>query len=322
MAGFSQSIGVFGATGELGRVLLESLEQQAAFVGRVRVFASERSQEETIVFRERPLSVEHADQADMSDISEAFLAVPADVADELAERLLAQGTRVWDCSGSLRAHPQAVSLLAADADAMLIVVDDPWFGILVPVLESLHTLQAMTEVDLQILSPVAARGQRGVRELAGQTGHLLNGRGIEPSEWPVQVAFNVLLSDGPTGPDGHTSRERRLQKLLSQRLGLRHAHVEQLVVPLFYGGLLKLRWRTDSSLSEADVRHCLAELPMQYQVVANGELASPVGFGAEEDRVHIARIGVSGQQGQLWLIADALRAGIAAPVVRCLMNDV
>lgn len=322
MAGFSQSIGIFGATGELGRVLLLALEQQAAFVGRVRVFASERSFEETIVFRDRPLSVEDPRAADLADLSEAFLAVPAEVADELAERLLAQGTRVWDCSASLRAHPQAVGLLAADDDASLIVVEDPWFGIVLPLIEALRLRSPITSLRLQLLSPVAVRGQAGVKELASQTGHLLNGRGIEPSVWPVQVAFNALLSDGSCSNDGHTSRERRLQKLLIERLGVSDVHVEQLVLPIFYGGLVQLSWTTEASLTAQDVRQAWADLPQPYEWFAADELASPVGLGAEEEGVHLARLHQQGQQGQIWLLADALRAGIASPVVRNLMNRV
>ena len=64
MGAITQSLGLFGATGELGRAFFDGLEEQPAFVGRLRLFASERSQEETRLFRDKPLAVEVADQAD------------------------------------------------------------------------------------------------------------------------------------------------------------------------------------------------------------------------------------------------------------------
>ena len=124
MGAISQSVGLFGATGELGRAFFDALEEQGAFVGRLRLFASERSSEETRLFRDKPLAVEVADDADFDDLNEAILAVPAEVADDLAARLLAAGVRVWDASGHLRAHPQAVKLAEAGPDSALVVLAD------------------------------------------------------------------------------------------------------------------------------------------------------------------------------------------------------
>ena len=80
MGAITQSIGLFGVTGELGRAFFDALEEQGAFVGRLRLFASARSAEESRVFRDKPLAVEEADTADFDDLNEAILAVPADVA--------------------------------------------------------------------------------------------------------------------------------------------------------------------------------------------------------------------------------------------------
>ena len=63
MGAITQSIGLFGVTGELGRAFFDALEEQGAFVGRLRLFASARSAEESRVFRDKPLAVEEADTA-------------------------------------------------------------------------------------------------------------------------------------------------------------------------------------------------------------------------------------------------------------------
>lgn len=324
MAGFSQAIGLFGATGELGRAFFDALEQQLAFTGRLRLFASSRSAEETRVFRDKPLSVEVADEADFSDIAEAVLAVPADVADDLAGRLLTAGVRVWDASGHLRGHPQAVPFAEADADSCLIVLPDPLQMLLLPVLQALHALSPLQQVDVTALLPVSLRGQAGVRELARQTGELLNGRGISVEAWPQQIAFNILAADSGFEGNGASARERRLQQGLSRALDGAPVCLRQLVVPVFYGAVLDLRWRQQDAVPRATVLAALGRLPGVAVHDRNdpADLPTPVGQGTENAETGLARLSLDAGHGSLCVIADPLRVGLVQPLLASWLNPV
>lgn len=323
MAGFSQAIGLFGATGELGRAFFDALEAQEAFVGRLRLFASSRSSEETRVFRDKPLNIEVADEADISDLAEAILAVPADVADDLAGRLLTAGVRVWDASGHLRAHPQAVALADADADSRLVVLPDPLQTLLLPLLQMLDGLSPLRELDVLALMPVSTRGQAGVRELARQTGELLNGRGISVETWPQQVAFNLLLADASLERNGGTARERRLQQALGRALPAVAASVRQCTVPVFYGALLDVRWRHDAPVERQAV---LAAFRRAGLVLDDGldpaELPSPVGQGTDNVDAAFCRLSVAAHQGRVSLLADPIRVGLVQPLLARWLNPV
>lgn len=323
MGAISQSVGLFGATGELGRAFFDALEEQGAFVGRLRLFASERSSEETRLFRDKPLAVEVADDADFDDLNEAILAVPAEVADDLAARLLAAGVRVWDASGHLRAHPQAVKLAEAGPDSALVVLADPLAGILAPVAQALDALSPLQRLDATVLAPVSLRGRAGVGELARQTGELLNGRGISTDAWPQQVAFNILSADTALDGNGTGTRERRVRQVLAAVLPQARIHLRQLVVPVFYGATISLHWQHEAAVERAAVAAALARVP-GVRVHDGGdpaELPTPVGLGVDNEDINVSRLGTDAGDGLALLLADPLRAGLVRPLLAALLNE-
>lgn len=323
MAAITQSIGLFGVTGELGRAFLDALVAQEAFVGRLRIFASERSSEETRLYRERPLIVEVADGADFSDITEAILAVPADVADDLAQRLIASGVRVWDATGHLRGHHLAVSLSEANADSHLIVLDDGLVNILAPLATALDALSPLTRLDITVLAPVSLRGHAGVRELARQTGELLNGRGISTEIWPQQIAFNVLAADSSFEVNGLTARERKLLQGLQKRLPAARIQIRQLVVPVFYGAVMDVRWSHESAVARTAVLAACKKLPSLklYDKTDAKQLPSPVGEGVDNEEAVLSRLQVLELDGAVTVLADPARVGIVRPLLATLLDQ-
>jgi len=323
MGAISQSIGLFGVTGELGRAFFDALEEQAAFTGRLRLFASECSGEETRVYRDKPLAVEVADTADFSDLNEAILAVPAEVADDLASRLLAAGVRVWDASGHLRAHPQAVALAEAGPDSLLIVLDDPLVTLFAPLAQALDAVSPLARFEATVLAPVSIKGQAGVRELARQAGDLLNGRGVSTEAWPQQVAFNVLAADGNLDAQGQTTRERRVAQALGRRLPRSRVLLRQLVVPVFYGAVSELRWRHDAAVERAAVVAAVKALPgvKLHDKGDAAKLPSPIGQGVSSDVAWLSRLQLDAGEGAATLLADPLRAGLVQPLLASLMRQ-
>jgi aspartate-semialdehyde dehydrogenase len=201
---------------------------------------------------------------------------------------------------------------------LLIVCDDPLVALCQPVLDALAEQSPLTDLAITALSSVSLRGKAGVKELAGQTGNLLNGRGIEPSVWPQQIAFNVLLADGPRDGSGRTARERRIEKALNAYAPV--ISVEQVVMPLFFGAMVQLRWQSTEAIS-SHLGKLLATLPQTSVTPTQAsELPSPVSDGADHDGVSIARMQINDRRGSLWIVADPIRAGLVRPVLNVLMN--
>lgn len=323
MAAISQSVGLFGVTGELGRAFLRALEDQPAFVGRLRLFASEASSEETRLFRDRPLMIESLETADVSDLNEGILCLPAAVGDEWAPRLLQQGVRCWDASGHLAHLPQAVALAERTPDDLLMVAADGVAMALAPVLSALIACAQPQALTLTALMPAALKGRGGVRELAGQTGDLLNGRGATHSVWPQTLSFNVHPADSRLEADGLSRTERRILKALTPLLppeapavGLR-----AYAVPVFYGLTVDVRLLAQRALDLASVMAHLSAV--QGVEVDTGTdwttLPTPQSEGLSE-RCVISRLVVQPDQCRLTLMVDPLQTGIIRPMLDALLH--
>ena len=322
MAAITQSVALFGVTGELGRAFLDGLEEQAAFTGRLRLFASEKSIEETRLFRDKPYLIENPDGADFSDVSEAILALPADIADDLAPRLLAAGVRVWDATGHLKNLPQAVNIKAQSEHDLLMVCDDALAIALLPLLQAITELTTVVAADATVLLPASLKGRRGVRELASQTGELLNGRGISPTVWPQQLSFNVLAADGSFERNGPTLSEKRLQQALQTLLpALPVLSLRRYVVPVFYGSTIDLRLTLadkPSRLALTTALKAVVGLQLHDRADFRG-LPTPVGEGIS-DQVHVSRLLLEGSEVRLSVLCDPLRAGLVRSVLDSLLK--
>lgn len=310
-------IAIAGATGELGRAVLSALEDSALAVGQLRVLAGADADEETLMFRNRPLLVEALDDFDFGAVQVAVLCLPADVAARVAPRAQAAGCRVIDHSGAFRDDP-SVPLLAEGLpvpDAPLVACASAEAALLLPLLRS---VEGIASLQLTVLAPVSARGRAGVRELAGQTGELLNGRGIEASAFPAQVAFNTLPAVGSTGEDELADE---LERLLPESFPVLLARV---TVPVFYGLTLAVTLQTGAAPDLARLR---ARLEKAGVTLGNSEddqgVVTPVTEAAGQDGLYLT--GLAGLPAPLvglrcWLVGDNLRQGAARHSLYILEN--
>ena len=222
-------LAIVGVTGEVGRAILSRLEDSALVFAEVHALASSRSEDETVMFRQRPLIVESADGFDFSRADFVVLATPASVSLRLAERALAAGCRVIDHSSAYAELASAPLAGTPDAEgADLVVVPMAEVSLLAPLLAALAREAGLRAAHVTMLLPVSSSGHAGVKELAGQTGELLNGRGIEPAVFPVQTAFNTLPLVGSEREEAVTEG---LQQLLGEHVPL---VLSSVIVPVFY----------------------------------------------------------------------------------------
>ncbi|HEX4939695.1 MAG TPA: Asd/ArgC dimerization domain-containing protein [Candidatus Kapabacteria bacterium] len=236
-------LAIVGVTGEVGRAVLSRLEDSDLAFAEVHALASSRSEDETVMFRQRPLIVESADGFDFSRADFVVLATPASVSLRLAEQALAAGCRVVDHSSAYT--DQASVPLAGTPDAEsadLVSVPMAEVSLLAPLLGALAGEAGLRVAHVTMLLPVSSSGHAGVKELAGQTGELLNGRGIEPSVFPVQTAFNTLPLVGSEREDAVTEG---LQQLLGEHVPL---VLSSVIVPVFYGLTAQVTLETEVPL--------------------------------------------------------------------------
>lgn len=312
------TIAIAGATGELGRAVLAALEDTGVEAGQVRALATAASAEDTLMFRNRPVLVEDLDEFDFASAGIAVLCLPAAVSARVAPRARAAGCRVIDHSAAFRTAlevPLYVEGVALPDDADLVACPSAEAALLAPVLRAIGGIES---VQLTLLNPVSAQGRAGVRELAGQTGELLNGRGIEPAVFPAQVAFNALPVVG-------TSAEEQLmdelERLLEAAFPVALATVS---VPVFYGLTLAAVVQTATAPELAQIRHRLEKAGVLLGNSENDQgLVTPVTEAAGQDGVYLT--GLEALPAPLvglrfWLVGDNLRQGAARQSLAILKN--
>lgn len=303
-------LAIAGATGEVGRALFSALEDAELELAEVHALASADSSDETVMYKNRGLLIEALDEFDFSRADVVIFAVPAEVSVKHVQRARKAGCRVIDHSSAFRLDADVPLLIdgAAVPDAGLVACPGALAAVLAPVLTALSPYKP-SSVQATVLSPVSSRGRSGVRELAGQTGELLNARGIEPTAFPVQIAFNSLPVVGESAADALMDE---LERLLPEPFPVGLAEV---IVPVFYGVSIALRVETGVGIALPALEKVLAKAGLTLADRESDQgVATPVTDASGQDGVYLSALQAlpAPFQGvQLWLVADNVRQGAA-----------
>lgn len=298
-------LAIVGATGEVGRAVLAMIEERELPLAALHVLASAASAEETLLYKNRPLLVGDLGEFDFAKVDVAIFAAPAAVAEAFVPRARKAGCRVIDHSAAFRLAGDVPLLIEGMPvpEADLVACPGALAALLAPVLNRLHGIRS---VQVTLLSPVSAAGRAGVRELAGQTGELLNGRGIEPAVFPAQIAFNALPLAEPLS--GALMDE--LERLLPLAFPVAVAAVR---VPVFYGLTLAVSVQTEAPVSLDGLRQALLAAGVREADSDSGQgLATPVTEASGQDGICLASLQAlpAPLEGvQLWLVGDNVRQG-------------
>jgi aspartate-semialdehyde dehydrogenase len=331
-------VGVFGATGQVGGVMLRVLEERSFPVDELRAFASARSAGRTLTFAGRDVTVEDADEAPHDGLDIALFSAGATASRELAPRVAAAGATVIDNSSAWRMDPD-VPLVVPEVNAEALrsipkgIVANPNCTTMVamPVLKPLDLAAGLESMVVTTYQSVSGNGLAGtaeldeqVRKVADQAAALAHdGRAVEfpePSAFPKTIAFNVIPHAGTFVDDGsfETSEEQKLRQESRKILDLPDLAVSVTCVrvPVFAGHSMAINARFARPLSPEQARELLAD--------ADGVELSDVPTPLEVtggDVTHVGRFRVDptvpdGRGLALFLSGDNLRKGAALNAVQ------
>lgn len=313
----SCKLAIVGATGEVGRAILSAIEDTGLPLAKLHVVASSASVEATLMYKSRPLLVTDLEEFDFGSVDVAIFAVPADVAKKWVPLARARGCRVIDHSTAFRqdgavpllmqGHPVPSTELVACPDALTVL--------LAPVLACLTGIRSAT---VTVLEPVSVAGKRGVRELAGQTGELLNGRGIDAVVFPAQVAFNALPV---VGNDKAGMLMDELERLLPDSFPVA---LTTATVPVFYGLTAALTVQTEAPVNLEALRSRLEKASLVFKNSEEDQaVVTPVTEASGQDGVYVADmqpLPAPLEGVRLWLVGDNVRQGAARQSLYILEN--
>ncbi|WP_448222348.1 aspartate-semialdehyde dehydrogenase [Gordonia iterans] len=275
------SIGVVGATGQVGGVMRALLEERNFPADQVRFFASPRSAGKTLPWRGGEIVVEDATTADPSGLDIALFSAGGTMSKVQAPRFAEAGVTVIDNSSAWR-KDEDVPLVVAEVNGEL--AKNPPKGIIanpncttmaaMPVLKPLHDAKGLRRLIVSSYQAVSGSGLAGVRELkdqveqgvSGDLGELVyDGDAValgEPDVYVKPIAFNVLPLAGSLVDDGsgETDEDQKLRNESRKILGIPDLLVSGTCVrvPVFTGHSLSINAEFDSAITPDEAREILA----------------------------------------------------------------
>ncbi len=297
-------VALVGATGLVGREMLDGLADLCVAPGQLSLFASPRSEGEVADYRGEELEVEKVSARSFAGVGLVLLAVPADAARELAPVAQAAGAWVVDVSPAFRRAGGVPLVLPAVNAARL---DAPFTGrivacpgaataALVTALEPWRARFGLDEVSLTALWGASGRGKRGVAELEQQTASLLSGREPEPGHFPHRLAFNLVPQVGEL--EGEWTEEENSWRAEAGRLWGATAAPElsgtAVQVPTFFGCCLAVSAKLSRPATQEALQEALRTAPGVKLLDSPAEKIYPMPMLCTADpNVHVGRVRLS-----------------------------
>jgi len=332
------TVGVVGATGQVGTVMRRLLDERGFPLSDIRFFASARSAGSTLPWRGEDVVVEDASTADVSGLDIAVFSAGATTSRAIAERYAAAGAVVVDNSSAWRMHPEVplvVSEVNGDevANAVKGIIANPNCTTMaaMPVLKPLHDEAGLTRMVASTYQAVSGSGGAGVDELDKQARQVVDratelvhdGSAVpypKPEKYVGPIAFNVLPVAGSVVDDGsfETDEEQKLRNESRKILGIPGLLVSGTCVrvPVFTGHSLSINVEFERPLSVARATELLAAAPG----VELADVPTPLA-AAGTDPSLVGRIrqdpGVPDGRGlAFFVVGDNLRKGAALNAVQ------
>jgi aspartate-semialdehyde dehydrogenase len=321
---------VVGATGAVGREILQTLEERNFPVKDVVALASEKSIGTEVSYGEkRILKVQELKTYDFTDIDIALFSAGGSIAGEFGSKAAAQGAIVIDNSSRWRMESD-VPLIVPEVNPEALkryskrnIIANPNCSTaqLVMALKPLHDVFKIKRVVVSTYQSVSGAGSSGMDELFNQTRAVYVNDPVENTEFSKQIAFNciphidVFMDDGFTKEEWKMAAETR--KILDPDINV-VAHCVR--VPVFIGHAEAVFVETNKPIDEQGARDVLSAFPGVVVVDhrESGGYVTPQEC-AGEDAVYISRLRLDPtvKNGLVfWCVSDNLRKGAALNAVQ------
>ena len=324
-------VAVVGATGSVGREMLNILAERQFPLDELAALASSRSQGDVIDFGDcgEELRVKNLEHFDFAGWDIALFAAGSAVSKVYAPKAAAAGCTVIDNSSLFRMDPD-VPLIVPEVNSEALagyvkknIIANPNCSTaqLVVALKPLHDAAKIKRVVIATYQSVSGSGKAGMDELFEQSRNIFVGDSNEPNFYPKQIAFNVIPQAGDFLDDGSTTEEWKLvvetKKILDPAIKVSATCVR---VPVFVSHSEAVNIEFENEISASEARDILREAPgvMVVDKREPGGYVTPV-EAVGEYATYVSRIreDPTVENGlSLWVVSDNLRKGAALNAVQ------
>ena len=330
----SYNVAVVGATGNVGREMLEILSERGFPVNEVHAVASRRSMGREVSFGDKTLKCKDLEQFDFSKIDFCLMSAGGTVSKEWSPKIGAQGALVIDNSSAWR-YDQDVPLVVPEVNAHVLapymaksrrknIIANPNCSTmqLVVALKPLHDHAVIKRIVVSTYQSVSGAGKEGMDELWSQTkGKYVPGQEFAAKKFTKDIAFNCIPHIDVFMEDGYTKEEWKMvaetKKILDPKIKVTATCVR---VPVFVGHSEAINVEFEKPISPEEAMEILRKAPgcMVFDRREDGGYMTPQ-EAAGEDPTYISRIreDATVENGlNMWVVADNLRKGAALNAIQ------
>ena len=325
------NIAIVGATGNVGRKILEVLEKKELFIDTLYLVASSKSAGSKIKFKGKDYEVFDLEKFDFSKARITFFAAGGKISEKFAEKA-AKNSLVIDNSSFFRMDPD-VPLIVPQVNPddfnnikkNIIANPNCSTAQLVIALKPLHDLFKIKRVVVSTYQSVSGGGKAPMDELIEQTKSVLNNKKVESKNFTKQIAFNVIPHIDAFSDDGYTKEELKMsyetKKILDEKIDLTATCV-RIPVSVSHSEAVNIEFEKPFALDE--IRKSLDNFE-GCKVIdqrSDGGYSTPVeATGKDETFISRIREDKTIKNGlNLWIVSDNLLRGAALNAVEIAEN--
>jgi aspartate-semialdehyde dehydrogenase len=323
------NVAVVGATGNVGREMLDILAERSFPADEVVAIASRKSQGVDVSYGDRTLKVKALEHYDFSNTDICLMSVGSAVSKEFSPKIAAQGAVVIDNSSAWR-YDSDVPLVVPEVNADALsgfrkrgIIANPNCSTaqLVVALKPLHDRAKIKRVVVATYQSVSGAGKDAMDELFSQTKAVFQLGEIETKKFPKRIAFNLIPEIDVFMEDGYTKEEWKLvvetKKILDPKIKLTATCVR---VPVFISHSEAVNIEFEEPITPDEAREILRSAPGCLVI----DSREPGGYvtpyeAAGEDATYISRIreDATVENGlAMWVVSDNLRKGAALNAIQ------
>jgi aspartate-semialdehyde dehydrogenase len=329
-------VAVVGATGNVGRQMLDILAERSFPADEVVALASRRSVGVDVSYGERTLKVKALEHFDFASTDICLMSAGSAVSKEFSPKIAAAGAVVIDNSSAWR-YDSDVPLIVPEVNADAVtgfrkrgIIANPNCSTaqLVVVLKPLHDKARIKRVVVATYQSVSGAGKEAMDELFSQTKSVFQLNEVEAKAFPKRIAFNLIPQIDTFMEDGYTREEWKMvvetKKILDPKIKVTATCVR---VPVFVSHSEAVNIEFENPISADEARNILRIAPGCLVI----DSREPGGYvtpyeATGEDATYISRIreDATVENGlSMWIVSDNLRKGAALNAIQiaeCLIN--
>ena len=325
-------IAIVGATGNVGRKIIEVLEKKNFPISQLYLVASSKSEGKKISFKGKEYSIIDLEKFDFSKVKIAFFAAGSLIAEKWAHKA-AEKTVVIDNSKFFRKDPE-IPLIVPEVNLKDLVhvknkniVANANCSVipLVVALKPVHDLYNIKRIVVSTYQSVSGAGKTAMDELSSQTQEYFNNKNLKSKYFTKQIAFNIIphidsfLESGYTKEEQKTSDE--VKKILDKKIKVTSTCVR---IPVLVSHSISANIEFDKKCDLKEIRDVLSTSP-GCKVVderTDGGYITPI-EAENKPETFISRIRKDESQSNtinLWIVSDNLLKGAALNAVEIAEN--